>query len=309
MQNYDCGFARLDGSWYSDPDCATKVSLCAVCELVGQPVLHLRGMCDQSALDWAFYPQPSNGSVYYEGYKQSVLEPRPGGGWAGSDPRAPNLVFHTGPGLVVGRKDWQYIDSVTFTAIVLMAHRILHCTLQACPGVSPRSFSLSGCRVGEQFTCDTGGCLSLSQRCDGEPGCEDRSDEAGCRLARLPASYERSAPAELPGRPAPNPLHTAVTILNIDSVEPGAGLVGLTLQLHLAWRDHRLGGQQCTGNCHVNTTLNTGVQSLRTWRRAGRPARCSPPPRRLYCGDPCRSSHTTTRSSGGWRWSGGPGSR
>ena len=62
VQDYDCGFARLDGSWYSDPDCATKVSLCAVCELVGQPVLHLRGMCDQSALDWAFYPQPSNAS-------------------------------------------------------------------------------------------------------------------------------------------------------------------------------------------------------------------------------------------------------
>merc|ERR1711892_1249493 len=42
----------------------------------------------------------------------------------------------------------------------------------------------------DEFTCDgDGGCISMEERCDQFPNCEDFSDEANCQLVVLPENY------------------------------------------------------------------------------------------------------------------------
>ena len=42
----------------------------------------------------------------------------------------------------------------------------------------------------DEFTCNSdGGCISMEERCDQFPNCEDFSDEADCKLVVLPDNY------------------------------------------------------------------------------------------------------------------------
>ena len=42
----------------------------------------------------------------------------------------------------------------------------------------------------DQFTCDgDGACISMEERCDQFPNCQDFSDEANCKLVVLPENY------------------------------------------------------------------------------------------------------------------------
>lgn len=47
-------------------------------------------------------------------------------------------------------------------------------------------FYPSLCRcTGDEFMCTDGNCVSVSFRCDGDPDCDDASDEADCRKYSL----------------------------------------------------------------------------------------------------------------------------
>lgn len=40
-----------------------------------------------------------------------------------------------------------------------------------------------------EFTCNHGGCIDLDKKCDLEPDCEDKSDEAFCSNIVIPEGY------------------------------------------------------------------------------------------------------------------------
>lgn len=54
-------------------------------------------------------------------------------------------------------------------------------------------YYLTVCRD-DEFPCLSGGCVSISARCNGYPDCEDRSDEQNCPTAAPPVSTERPYP-------------------------------------------------------------------------------------------------------------------
>ena len=52
---------------------------------------------------------------------------------------------------------------------------------------------MSGCKEG-QFTCDSSQCVSMVQRCDQLPDCEDKSDEKRCDILVLEGGYIMNIP-------------------------------------------------------------------------------------------------------------------
>ena len=51
--------------------------------------------------------------------------------------------------------------------------------------------ALSMCEFGEGFTCDSGQCVNIYQKCDGVKDCWDESDEMSCDFVSIPYSYRK----------------------------------------------------------------------------------------------------------------------
>ena len=52
------------------------------------------------------------------------------------------------------------------------------------------TLKLSGCAV-DEFTCDDGQCISITNRCDQIINCRDKTDEKECRLLVLDKGYNK----------------------------------------------------------------------------------------------------------------------
>ena len=230
-ESFECGFLKLDGTWDSDLSCRTKVKLCTVCKITGNPVMILKGTCNESPLDWLFYiAHDENRNIFYEGYRSSSIV-LANGSWnlISSQVSSSDLTIQMPAGqdsssTPLGRKNWSVLNTA--------------CGMDK---LQDKSFSISVCIVGEEFSCDSGECVSIFQRCDSNLDCSDGSDESNCDTIRIPDSYEKSAPPELKrDLMEANPIFTQIDILNIDFIDTVAMSAGMTVEIQMTWRDHKL---------------------------------------------------------------------
>ena len=101
--------------------------------------------------------------------------------------------------------------------------------------------TISVCNFPNEFSCQTGTCIDIYKRCDTRKDCDDGSDEDDCSLIKIPESYDKSLPPELgDDEERPNEIHTKVNVINIDIIDTVSMVVGLTIELILKWRDHKI---------------------------------------------------------------------
>ena len=228
--NFECGFMRVDGAWDSDTSCDSKVKLCTACKISGTPVFILKGTCNESPLDWLFYITKDNDkSIFYEGYRSSKIV-QTNNTWHLMSKQESSIVDIQ---LVSGKES-------SLTPLGRNKWTVLN---PAC-GIDTkqeRGFSISVCFVGEEFSCDSGECVNIFQRCDNNQDCLDGSDEKDCNTIRVPGSYQKSAPPELSRDiMQSNPIFTQIDILNIDFIDTVRMSAGLTIEIQMTWRDHKL---------------------------------------------------------------------
>ena len=125
---------------------------------------------------------------------------------------------------LLGRREWDWYEN-------------------ACNGKTfqKRNLTFSVCDFGSEFTCSSGSCIAMGNRCDGINDCLDGSDEEQCTSIDIPNSYEKIyAPQENIGSKEGLHVYTAVTIETINIIDMKNMLMGVTINVGMRWKDLRL---------------------------------------------------------------------
>ena len=106
---------------------------------------------------------------------------------------------------------------------------------------SRHALTISFCNFPDQFTCDSGHCINLNDRCDEKKHCQDGSDEINCELVNIPPSYKlANTPKFGSEHDDPMKINIHTKIISIDSIDTVNMILTLTINIVLEWFDKRL---------------------------------------------------------------------
>ena len=201
---------------------ATK--LCTICSFSSTPMFTLKGVCGKNAhLDWNYYlaTNQRHEVIGYNGFKTSNLT-HENGIWTFQDIET---LAETRSEYPIGRMYWSYKDS--------------SCGIKSSVKTS---LAFSKCHFGKEFTCNSGQCISMSQRCNRIKDCKDDSDEEMCDMIHIPSSYNKLHPplAQSDTGDALSMLKTQINIISIDDIDSLNMQIVVTFELQLKWNDARL---------------------------------------------------------------------
>ena len=203
--------------------CSTT-KLCTICSFPTTPMFTLKGVCGRNAhLDWNYYfaTNEKHEITGYDGFKTSNLT-HENGVWQFQDVET---LAETRSDHPIGRRNWSYRDS--------------SCGIKTSIDTS---FAFSKCHFGKEFTCNSGQCISMSQRCNRVKDCNDDSDEEMCDMIHIPSSYNKLHPpmADFGSDDAPAKLTTQINIISIDDIDSLNMKIVVTFEMQLKWNDARL---------------------------------------------------------------------
>ena len=72
----DCSYAGNNGKWkYQPTESCVNLELCTVCQIIGQPVFTINGLCSQNVFDFNYYLaiDEKYAISFYEGYSVSNI--------------------------------------------------------------------------------------------------------------------------------------------------------------------------------------------------------------------------------------------
>ena len=224
--NLSCPYMLKDGLWAFGLHWGTcsATKLCTICSLSSTPMFTLKGVCGKNAhLDWNYYlaTNQRHEVIGYNGFKTSNLTYE-NGIWTFQDIET---LAETRSEYPIGRMYWSYKDS--------------SCGIKSSVKTS---LAFSKCHFGKEFTCNSGQCISMSQRCNRIKDCKDDSDEEMCDMIHIPSSYNKLHPplAQSDTGDALSMLKTQINIISIDDIDSLNMQIVVTFELQLKWNDARL---------------------------------------------------------------------
>ena len=231
--SYECSYIQSDGSWlggkYSSCIRDMQEKFCAICKVPNTPVFTIKGICDQTKIDWNYYMKldtKSNTITHYEGYKVT------------------NLVFDQNRWKIIVKEGVaDFKAKMVETNTHPFGRHTWHMTDPNCGIFNEiRNITISACEFGADFTCHSGQCIEMKNRCDEKNDCSDGSDEVGCESVIIPHQYIKSRPPPADGAKKQNDIKidTNIIILSIDEICTVKMLMSLTLMIRMKWYDSRL---------------------------------------------------------------------
>ena len=234
--NSACAYMRKDGFWLEGNYnlCAQILSLCAICDIYRQPVFTQKGICYSSIIDWNYYQiiDSTNQIKLYEGYKKKtkIILDQEIQKWRivttpGYSEKKIEAILSTNTFAdkdPIGRKTWLLEEP--------------NCGIDN----SSNPIAISVCDFPLEFTCDSGECVGVKERCDGRKDCNDGSDEKRCLLISIPNRYKNTNPPKYTKENSVMNLHIDTRIVKINSIDTINMMVVLTIEMCLTWHDTRL---------------------------------------------------------------------
>ena len=245
--NIGCPYIQTNKKWAFalNTGMCSILELCTVCSFEETPVFTIKGTCSlDTQLDWNYYLviNETQQISAYDGFKSSQLRDK-NGIWTFKDIGVSAERFSSIP---IGRYRWKYNDRT--------------CPMKASVDTT---LTFSKCSFGEQFTCDSGQCIAIHERCNGINECDDDSDENGCTLVDIPNSYDKLiSPVSFKEPRGTISLLTHVEIVSVDTIDTTKMLIGITFKIGIKWIDGRLRFQNLDSN---GRNLISKEATLKLW--------------------------------------------
>ena len=97
------------------------------------------------------------------------------------------------------------------------------------------------CNVNDQFTCDSGHCISIEKRCNGAFDCNDKSDESSCNIVFIdPKNYLKYYPPIPEGKNEMLEIKVNMILFAIEKIKEIDMTFETKFTLIVEWKDHRL---------------------------------------------------------------------
>ena len=201
-----------------------KIKICFACQFDNEPIFTVTGFCINTKFNFNFFlDQLRSGEIQYNGYKGNQIRWEHGE-WklrredvdiSKVSPTKGNNLHHP-----LGRKLWTVNDSMCEWDDKL------------------QQLTISTCKMGKYFTCNSGHCVELSKLCDNVVDCTDASDEGNCTLILPKESYSLLESPDVPGEF--KPLWIAVNVIQFDDIDTLKMQLTLTMDIIMMWMDHRI---------------------------------------------------------------------
>ena len=189
--------------------------------------LKLRGLCKYSAFDKTYQVHYNpNTQIYYKGTGKSVISFNfVKDYWVLKNINNPNVTaisyipFKT---LAIGNYAWNITGDIK------------------CKDKT-RMLSLTSCND-EKFTCNSGLCINVTQRCDGKVDCNDDSDELHCEVVKIDESYNNllAPPPHEEKKTKKISVNISIEIQTFSAFSPIEGSFESQFTLAMVWYDSRL---------------------------------------------------------------------
>ena len=233
-----CAYVTNAGFWgIGMYDECQSYRLCTICSISQTPVFTIKGLSQKEPkihLNYYLIHNNFHQIDMYESYKgkQKILLKKDE--WQ-INVECTKITLNKGTNLL-GRQEWNWYEN--------------SCNSKT---FRKRNLTISMCDFGQEFTCNTGSCITIDKRCDGIKNCLDASDEEQCSRIDIPKSYKKiRPPPQKIGSKETFHVYVNVTIENIDTIDMRGMLVGLTLKVSIMWQDVRLAYRNLVpGKCNL----------------------------------------------------------
>ena len=227
------------------------------CQYEQQPVLRLRGLCEDSLIyDYIFSPKQLPGFplelVLQGGLSLRIRYNDSSSQWVLSDSLSSVTAVTRAAkkSYVLGKHEW------TVTGDVYDCHKGEPYTTY---------LKMSGCNPWGEFTCNDGQCVTIEERCNQIPNCRDESDEVDCKLIVLKENYNKKVPPIIPtGENKFNQTRVDISIvlLKIVSMEEVQHKINFQFGIILEWEENRVKYHNLKMKKSLNALTDAEIKTL-----------------------------------------------
>ena len=246
-----CSSWSLDGDKLFDAQCVFSTQNC-MCKFESTPILKLRGLCKSTNVDTHYTVKNMNGNVVYLGLAGTKIEYS--GQWTISVNRMNTTAITSAneESYILGLNSWIFTDESV-----------------KCKEENPhtKALKMTRCSTGE-FTCSSGDCVTMEERCDQVADCSDESDEVGCNVLVLKKNYNQKVPPftirRTNGRTiVPVKLDISIDLLKIVDMEETNHKIDFQFQITLEWRENeRVKYYNLKKHTSLNALSDTDIEKL-----------------------------------------------
>ena len=235
------------------------------CQFENNIFLKLRGLCPESSFDSKYTMKYEENEIAMKGLSGTTISLK-NSEWEavsvkGEQETRTRRIVATQDSYLLGRHDWVISSDANV------------CSKDKSTGASLANeyripLKMTSCNENE-FTCWTGDCIRMEERCDNAFDCRDKSDESDCQLLVLDESYKSSVPPvisklEESGYRSLIPVFVNVSLDLIDVlvIKERENEIQVRIRASLEWYEARAKFYNLKSETMMNTLLPEDVEKL-----------------------------------------------